>query len=282
MNELCAEAHAAIVSPACSCRARTRVSLPAVILAAMILSHPVAVAQETRDDSILASLGELKIQSYSIHGASPLVVVLTKAPSAGASAEHRYRKLFTDLLTRYMEMHGFSYYVVREAVVSDSIPETPEHLVDRLEAVGREVRSALWRKQLPPAAYVGLAEGAVVAARLVTMDSLSRRLAALSPSLPTDGPKGVPRWDEVVRALHNGLPVLLAMQSACDGPLPDALVSAGWQPQRLLLLPNHDSWLAALRGASCTGEHRTSTRLPSLQVAEMVAEWLRTTVPFPQ
>jgi hypothetical protein len=190
--------------------------------------------------------------------------------------------MFTDLLTRYMESHGFSYYVVREAAVSDSIPGTPEHIVDRLEAVGREVRKALWRKQLPPAAYVGLAEGAVVAARLVTLDSLSRRLAALSPSLPAEGPKGAPRWDEVVRALHNGLPVLLAMQSACDGPLPDELVTTGRQPQRLLLLPNHDNWLAPLQGTSCSGERPTSVRLPSIQVAQMVAEWLRTSVPFPQ
>ena len=263
-------------------RALVRVSLPTVILVTTLPSPPIAVAQATADDSILGANGQLKIQSYSIHGASPLVLVLTKAPGAGGSAEHRYRKSFTELLTRYMELHGFSYYVLREAVVSDTSPETPEHLVDNLEAVGREVRAALWRKQLPPAAYVGLGEGAVVAARLVALDSISRRLAALAPSLPAEGAKGAPRWDEVVRALHNGLPILLAMQSACDGPLPAELVTAGWQPQRLLLLPNHDSWLIPLQGASCSGKRSASVRLPSMQVAQMVAEWLKTFVLFPQ
>jgi hypothetical protein len=263
-------------------RAWTHVSLLAVIWAPTLLSPHIALAQVTGDDSVLMSHGHLKVQSYSIHGASPLILVLTEAPGVGTGAERRYRTMFTDLLTRYVEMHGFSYYVLRESVASDSIPGTPEQVVDRLEAAGREVRAALWRKQLPPAAYVGLAEGAVVAARLVTLDSPSRRLAALSPSLPGEGRKGAPRWDEVVRALHNGLPVLLAMQSACDGPLPDALVNAGWQPQRLLLLPNHDSWLAPMQGTSCSGERPASVRVPSIQVAQMVAEWLRTSVPFPE
>jgi hypothetical protein len=84
-----------------------------------------------------------------------------------------------------------------------------------------------------------------------------------------EGLASAPRWDEVERALHKGLlPVLLAMQSACDGPLPDALVTASWQPQRLLLLPNHDSWLAPLQGTSCSEKRPTSVRLPSIQVAQ--------------
>jgi hypothetical protein len=79
--------------------------------------------------------------------------------------------MFTDLLTRYIAMYGYSYYVLHDSVDSGSLPGTPEQELDRLEAAGREVRAALWRKQLPPVAYVGLAEGAVVAARLVNLEA---------------------------------------------------------------------------------------------------------------
>ena len=49
-----------------------------------------------------------------------------------------------------------------------------------------------------------------------------------------------------------------------------------------MLLPNHDRWLTPLLGNTWAEGIRASVRLPSLQVSEMVAEWLSTTVPFPE
>jgi len=189
--------------------------------------------------------------------------------------------MFTDVLVQYIAMHGFSYFVLRDIPGTDSLRGKPEATIARLEAAAREVIPALWRNQAPPAAYVGLAEGAVVAARLVSKDSLPRRLAALAPSLPVRSGKGPPRWDEVIQALDNGLPELLGMQSLCDGPMPEALVRAGRRPQRLRLLPNYDSWLGFMPRKSCPGKGEVE-RVPTSAVAQMVAEWLSTSVPFPQ
>jgi hypothetical protein len=221
----------------------------------MLLPPRIALAQARQDDSVLAHHGHLKLRYYSIHGAAPLILILTQAPGSVAGEERRYRAMFTDLLTGDIEGRGFSHYVLR-SVRGDTISITPS-------------------------AYVGLAEGAVVAARLAIRDSLPRRaLAALAPSLPADTRKGSPRWDEVIQAVNQELPLLLAIQSACDGPMPDALINAGRRLQRLLILPNHDSWLAPMQGTSCTGKR--PLRVPGLNVAHMVDEWLRASVIFPR
>ncbi len=236
----------------------------------------------TNDDSVLAQHGRLKLQTYSIHGAAPVILILTEAPASAGTGERWYRRTFTDMLTRWIEMRGFSYYVFRDSGGGDSPFSTPQQALDRLDTAAREVVASLRHKQVPPAAYVGLAEGAVVAARVAIQDPFPARLAALAPSLPGRGWKGPPRWDEVIQALDNRLPVLLAMQSACDGPMPDALLrAAGWR-QRLLLLPNFDSWLGMMQGTTCSREHPVPGRVPSLSVAQMVAEWLGASVMFPE
>ena len=264
---------------------RLRTLTPAALLAftcgAMALLPRMVLGQGEQSDSVLMRHGRLKLQSYSIHGPAPLIIILTEAPGHVSGPERSYRTKFTDLLTRYIAMHGFSYFVLVDSVDRNSMLSTRERTLDRLEAAAREVTAALWRKRVPPAAYVGLAEGAVVAARLVTEDSLPRRLAALAPSLPAEAGKGPPRWEEVIRALDSGLPLLLGIQSLCDGAMPETLMSAGPRPQRLLLLPNYDSWLGYMRGTSCPGNRQVG-QVPSLNVAQMVAEWLSTSVRFPQ
>ena len=255
-------------------------SLPALGCGLMLLPPQIALAQARQDDSVLAHHGHLKLRYYAIHGAAPLILILTQAPGSVALEEGRYRAMFTDLLTADIEGRGFSYYVLR-SVGGDTISTTPEQTVERLEIAASEVAAALRRKHLPPSAYVGLAEGAVVAARLATRDSLPpRALAALAPSLPADARKGAPRWDEVIQAVIQELPLLLAIQSVCDGPMPDSLINASRRLQRLLILPNHDSWLAPMRGTSCTGKR--PLRVPGLNVAHLVTEWLGASIIFPQ
>ena len=234
------------------------------------------------DDSVLAQHGHLKLRSYSIHGAAPLILIMTDAPAWAGAMERWYRRTFTKMLTRSIEMRGFSYYAFRDPGGSDSPFSTPQQMLERLETAAGDVAASLRNRQLPPAAYIGLAEGAVVAARVAMQDPLPARLAALAPSLPGRGGKGLPRWVEVIQALDNRLPVLLAMQSACDGPMPDALIqAAGWR-QRLLLLPDFDSWLGMMQGTVCSPERRVPGRVPGLSVAQMVAEWLGASVVFPE
>ena len=259
--------------------ASRRVAASGLACAVTLLLSQSLRAQTEADDVVLAHRGRLKVQAYYSHGPAPLVLVVTEAPASAGAAERRYRTAFTAQLIRYIEMHGFSYYVVRDAARADSVAETAEQGMSHLEAAAREAVAALGRKGLPPVAYVGLAEGAVIAARLATEDSLPRSLAALSPSLATTGPKGPPHWDEAIHALNERLSQLLAMQSVCDGPMPAALIHARRGGQRLLLLPDLDSWLGYLPGTGCA-------KAPPLQVsgeiAPMVAEWLRGSVGFPE
>ncbi len=245
----------------------------------MLQTHP-ARAQATQDDSVLMQHGLLKVQTISIHGPTPLILLLTDAPVGAAPAERRYRAMLTDLIARSIATHGYSYYVVRDSLAGGRTPGQPGPPMEYLEAVARHVRAALERKQLWPAGYVGLAEGAVVAAHLADEDSLPRILAALATSLPGKGAKQVPHWEVVIDALNHRVPQVLAMQGSCDGPMPDALMQAGHQPQRLLLLPNHDRWLAPMLGTTCAMEPQV--RVPSLQVAELVGEWVSSQLSFPE
>jgi hypothetical protein len=224
----------------------------------------------------------MKLQYVSIHGPAPLILLLTEAPREASQTERRYRQEFTDLLARYVAMRGFSYFVFRDSVGDAPVDSTPEATLERLETASRKVSAALAAAQVPPAAYLGLAEGAVVAARLVLLDSLPRRLVALAPSLPSRSAKGAPHWDEIARARCNGLPQLLAVQSLCDGPMPPALNTAGMKSQRLILVPNNDAWLAWMRDGSCPEKREVVEMLPSLNVAQMVSEWLGSSLPFPQ
>ena len=248
---------------------------------------PPAAARDTlphNDDSVLARHGELKVQAWSIHGASPLIVILTEAPASVTDHERWYRGQVTDLLNQYIASRGLSYYVLRDDPRTGPSLSPPEETLARLDRSARDVAVALRRKSLGVAAYVGLAEGAVVAARLAVHDSLPGRrgLAVLAPSLPGAAGKGTPHWDDVIQALHNGLPALLAMQSTCDGPMPDALTQAADSRQRLLLLPDHDFWLGNMRDTSCPPDRGAKGRLPSLGVAQMVGEWLGSWVVFPE
>jgi hypothetical protein len=263
-------------------RLGTRAFLLCIAWAVALLAAPRdAHGQATGDDSVLARHGRLKVQTGAIHGPSPLVLLLTEAPASASAPERRYRARFTEQLTQYLELHSFSYYVFRDSLDRDSLAGTPRRTVDRLEVAALQVVAALTRKRLAPVAYIGLADGAVISARIAATGSSVRGLAALSPSLPSEGGVRTVRWDEVIRAMTPRRPLLFAVQSACDGPMPGGLLEATPWNQRLLILPDHDSWLAPLLGPSCPGEGQAQERIQSMQVAPMVVEWLGSWVTFP-
>jgi hypothetical protein len=183
-------------------------------------------------------------------------------------------------------MRGYSYFVLVEPPDTTGAAPSPEEIVARLEAEALAVSAELRRRGMPVIAVVGLADGAVAAARIVAHDSTPPyALALLAPSLPPPaGASGarLPRWDDVLAFPDERSPGILAIQSYCDGPLPQGLGGRHPFRRRLVLLAGVDPWLAYSDGRSCPHEISSRPRVPSLDPLEMAAEWLLTSIHFPE
>jgi hypothetical protein len=246
---------------------------------------PAQVPQAPEDARVaLGRYGRLALTTYSIHGPAPLILLMTQARALTSRGERIYRRTFTRELTDELTRRGFSYFVLSESADSVSPDQPPERVVELLHQDARSAVELLGRLQAPPAAVVGIGEGAIAAALLTVHDSHPRVLAALAPSVPPIPGATVaraPRWDEVIQALGQRLPYVLAVQSVCDGPLPAELLTEHRYPRRFLLLPQYDGWLAPLAGPECPTTPPDG-RLPDFDVARLVVEWIGSSVRFPE
>lgn len=228
---------------------------------------PAQVPEAFRD---LQQLGDLRLKTYSIHGLAPLVVLLTEAPASAPEVERRYRHAMTSTLLWNIEGIGVSLFSLSPEV--DQATQYSGALFDIL-------------RRLPPSArpqvFIGFAQGAIAAARMLQSDSSSTALIGLAPSLGASA--SAPQsafWQEMVSPANHTRPVLV-LESVCNTS-GNGLAQVGTgQRVTVLLLPQYDGWLSRRASAACP---TTPTHAAGMdyELMSLLTNWLRQTVVFPE
>jgi hypothetical protein len=223
-------------------------------------------------------LGDLRLKTYSIHGFAPLVVLFTEAPASASAVERRYRHQLTSMLMWSIERLGVSLFSLQP------ISQSADGLlhVDQMKRQASAASEIL--RNLPledrPQVFIGFAEGAAAAARLLLRDSLSAALVALVPSTPSDSSTAAQEvlWEELLRQSAQPRPVLV-LESMCNSATSGLTRITYRQRQTILVLPQYDAWLAQRNSSACP---RTPTRAVGMdyELIAIVIEWLRRTVGF--
>jgi hypothetical protein len=238
----------------------------------------VPLAQMREPYRRLRALGELRLKTYSIHGLAPMVVLFTEAPASGSEVERRYRHQLTSSLLWAVERLGVSLFSLHPT------PQAPG--TSHVDQMKRDALAAfeIFRGMRPgqrPQVFIGFAEGASAAARLLLRDSLSAGLVALVPSTPGDSATTAQEvlWQELLAPTDHPRPVLV-LESMCNTPITWLAQASFRRRQTVLMLPQYDGWLSRRTTSACP-------RTPAYPVAmdyeltSIVIDWLRRTVGFP-
>jgi hypothetical protein len=227
----------------------------------------------------LQELGELRLKTYSIHGYAPLVVLFTEAPQSASEVERRYRHRLTSVLLWSIGRIGVSLFSLHPtSYASDSVQVGQ---MKRQAFAAAEVFRGL-RPGARPQVFIGFADGAAAAARLLLRDSLSAGLVALVPSTPGDSATAAQEvlWQELLRPSDHPRPVLV-LESMCNSPTTWLTQVPFRRRQTVLMLPQYDGWLSQRTSSMCPKTPVDAVGM-DYELISIVIEWLRRTVGFPQ
>lgn len=248
-------------------------------LSAQVLAPGAPVPPELRD---LERLGDLRLKIYSIHGHAPLVVLLTEAPASAPAPERRYRHALTTALMRAIQDQGFSLFSLApqrtpsDTAQGDQMTQNASEMFDVFRG-----QSVLYQ----PRALIGFGDGALAAARQISRESPSPAFVALVPSTGADTGSTAREalWKNLRRALEPQPRPVLVLESPCNRLFMDRWLTEYNFPwgQTILLLPQYDRWLGQRTGSACATSP-PAVAVMALDLAPLVADWLRRTVTFPQ
>jgi hypothetical protein len=225
----------------------------------------------------LQKLGDLRLKTNSIHGLAPLVVLFTEAPVSASKMERRYRQQLTSMLMWNIERLGVSLFSLQPTSQSvDSL--TVDQMKRKASAASQILRILPPGDQ--PQVFIGFADGAVAAARLLLRDSLSAALVALVPSTPADSSAAAQEelWEELLYQSAYPRPVLV-LESMCNSATSGLTRITYRRRQTILVLPQYDAWLSQRNSSACPSIP-TRTVGMDYELISIVIEWLRRTVTF--
>jgi hypothetical protein len=242
-----------------------------LILIGLVLSLPASQlhAQQPVDASKLTDyrrlreLGDLRLKTYSIHGLAPLVVLLTAAPDTAALPLKSNRRSLTKSLMDGLGRLGVSLFSVRSD--SDSVA------LDALRALPLAEQ---------PHVIIAFGERSISAVRFLAADSFLTSFVALAPGSGAPSIDLASEWSRMLQSRK--LPrAILVLESGCDS-------SAVWLAQirhhyrqTVLVLPDHDAWLAPKTSAACPTAPTSGVGM-EYELATLVLDWVRRNTGFPE
>jgi hypothetical protein len=225
--------------------------------------QPVDAARLGEPYQTLRQLGDLRLKTWSIHVLATLVVLLTTAPDSVPPKLRSIRRFLTAFLLRGLDDTGVSLLSVRAG--SDS-------------AAFNAFRTLPPGNQ--PQIVIAFGERAAAAAHVLARDSLPAALVALAPGASAPTAELSQTWAALLQS--STLPrAILVLESACDS-------SASWLAhmkhqyrQTILVLPDHDAWLAPKSSADCPVTPAHSVGI-EYELTALVLDWVRRNTGFPE
>lgn len=225
--------------------------------------QPVNAGSLTEPYQRLQQLGDLRLKTWSIHGLSPLVVLLTEAPTDAPLSVRGSRRQLTGFLLNGLGRTGVSLLSLRPGADSTAF--------DVLRALPPGEK---------PQVVIAFGERAVAAARLLVTDSLSAAFVALAPGASAPLAELARIWSELLQSSRVQRAILV-LESGCDS-------SAAWlahveyrHRQTVLVLPQNDAWLTPKTSAACPAAPAHPIGL-EYELTTLVLDWVKRNVGFPE